>query len=191
MAESRPLGPGDALLVVDVQNDFCPGGALPVDEGDQVVPILNEWVREAVRKGAFLVVTRDWHPPHHVSFRERGGPWPPHCIQGTPGAEFHPDLELPEQGLVVSKGDDPDEEAYSAFDGTGLEHVLKERGIGRVFVGGLTQDVCVRATVLHALDQGLETHVLVDGTRPVDPEEGKRALREMEERGAHIRRGGP
>lgn len=191
MDEKRPLGPDDAVLVVDVQNDFCPGGALAVNEGDRVVPILNRWVREAERAGALVVATRDWHPEHHVSFHDRGGPWPPHCIQGTWGAELHPDLELPPGTPILHKADEPDKEAYSAFDATGLDELLRERGVRRVFVGGLAQDVCVRATVLDALERGLETHVLVDATRPVDPGAGDRALREMAEKGARLRRGDP
>lgn len=191
MASPKPSGPEDALILVDVQKDFCPGGALAVDEGDEVVPVLNAWMQEAVRNGAFLAASRDWHPKDHISFHERGGPWPPHCIQGTEGAEFHPDLELPEGVVILSKADEPEREAYSAFDGTGLEEMLRQRGVRRVFVGGLAQDVCVRATVLHALDMGLETHLLLDATRPVDPAKGKAALKEMEKKGARILRGTP
>lgn len=189
--DPEPLGPEDALLLVDVQNDFCPGGALAIEGGDEVIPVLNAWVREAVRRGAFLAASRDWHPSDHLSFHHRGGPWPPHCIQGTEGAEFHPDLELPEEAVVVSKADQPEKEAHSAFDGTALAELLRERGVRRVFVGGLAQDVCVRATVLEALDLGLEAHLLVDGTRPVDARKGEKALREMEQRGARMRRGTP
>lgn len=188
---TEPLGPQDAVLLVDVQNDFCPGGALEVEEGDEVVPVLNEWVREAVRKGALLAASRDWHPKDHISFDARGGPWPPHCIQGTVGAEFHPDLELPKGTAVLSKADEPEREAYSAFDGTGLEELLRRRDVRRLFVGGLAQDVCVRASVLDALDLGLEVHLLLDATRPVDPQKGEEAVREMEERGVRIRRGTP
>lgn len=191
MAEPKPSGPEDAVLLVDVQNDFCPGGALAVDEGDRVVPVLNAWVREAVRSGAFLAASRDWHPRNHISFQERGGPWPPHCVQGTEGAAFHPELELPEGVEILSKADDPDREAYSAFEGTGLAERLRERNVRRIFIGGLAQDVCVRATVLQALDLGLETHLLIDATRPVDAARGEAALREMEAGGARIRRGVP
>lgn len=191
MPEAKPNGPEDAILLVDVQNDFCPGGALAIEEGDRIIPVLNEWIREGVRTGAFLAASRDWHPKEHISFHHRGGPWPPHCIQGTEGAAFHPDLELPEGTAILSKADRPELEAYSAFDGTGLGEMLRERGVRRVFVGGLAQDVCVRATVLEALDRGLETYLLLDATRPVDAEKGEEALREMEARGAHIRRGTP
>jgi len=175
------LGPSDAVLVIDVQRDFCPGGALPVPNGDRVVDVLNRWIDRAVSADALVVASRDWHPPGHVSFSERGGPWPEHCVQGTPGAEFHPKLRLPPDVVVVSKGHEPDRDAYSAFDGTGLTSLLQERGIRRVFVGGLAQDVCVRATVLDALRGGFETHLLVGATLPVDDLEGARALREMQD----------
>ena len=146
---------------------------------------------KTLTNSSFLAASRDWHPKEHISFHHRGGPWPPHCIQGTEGAAFHPDLELPEGTAILSKADRPELEAYSAFDGTGLGEMLRERGVRRVFVGGLAQDVCVRATVLEALDRGLETYLLLDATRPVDAEKGEEALREMEARGAHIRRGTP
>ncbi|HLV60325.1 MAG TPA: isochorismatase family protein [Fredinandcohnia sp.] len=189
--DDRPLGPEDALLIVDVQKDFCPGGALAVEGGDEIIPVLNAWVREAVRRGALVAASRDWHPPDHVSFHHRGGPWPPHCIRGTEGAEFHPDLELPKDAVILSKAEAPHREANSAFDGTGLAELLRRRGVRRVFVGGLTQDVCVRATALDALDLGLETVVLLDATRPVDPDQGEAAAREMEARGAKLLRGTP
>lgn len=186
MAERSAMGGGDALLLVDVQRDFCPGGSLPVPGGDRVVGALNAWIREAERGGALIVASRDWHPPHHVSFHGRGGPWPEHCVQGTWGADFHPDLSLPSEAEIVSKGQDPDVDAYSAFDGTDLASLLERRGIRRVFVGGLAQDVCVRATVLSALERGLETHLLVEGTLPVDPARGEAAREEMEARGAIV-----
>lgn len=184
------LRPVDALLVVDVQRDFCPGGALPVAAGDEVLPALNDWIEAARRAGATIVASRDWHPPDHVSFEHRGGPWPPHCLQDSEGAELHPDLGLPDEAILLSKGQSPHADAYSAFDGTGLSSLLRERDVHRVFVGGLAQDVCVRATVLDALRYGFETHVLVDATRPVNSREGERALREMEERGAILERAG-
>ncbi len=177
---------GDALLVVDVQKDFCPGGALAVPEGDAVVPVLNRWIEAARDAGIPVYASRDWHPDNHISFEERGGPWPPHCIQGTEGASFHPDLALPEQTSLISKGTDPDREQYSAFDGTGLGERMREDGVKRVWIGGLAQEVCVRASVLDALREGFEVHLLCPGTRPVDahPGDGERALEEMKEAGA-------
>lgn len=189
--ESRALGPEDAVVLVDVQRDFCPGGALPVPEGDRVVSVLNRWVERAARAGAVVVASRDHHPPEHVSFATRGGPWPEHCVQGTPGAELHPELRLPEGALELMKGQDPNREAYSAFDGTALAERLRARGVRRVFVGGLAEDVCVRATVLAALREGFEAHLLANATRPVDAREGRRARREMQESGAVLEQGEP
>lgn len=184
----QKLSQHDALLVVDVQNDFCPGGALAVPEGDQVVPVLNEWIRAAGEAGVPVVASRDWHPAGHCSFAEQGGPWPVHCVQDTEGAAFHPDLGLPADALVISKGQAPERDNYSAFDDTGLADMLRERGVERVWVGGLAQDVCVRATVLDACEAGFETHLVADATRPVDvePGDGERALEAMRAAGARI-----
>ena len=174
-----------ALLIIDVQNDFCPGGSLPVPEGDQVVLILNQWIAEFT---GLIVASRDWHPPDHISFRERGGDWPPHCIQNTPGAAFHPNLHLPANTLVISKGTQSDFDQYSAFDRTNLAEALRERGINRVWVGGLAQDICVRATGLAALGEGFETHVIRSATRAINsrPGDGELALAEMARAGAII-----
>ncbi len=176
----------DALLVVDVQNDFCPGGALAVHDGDKVVPILNEWIAAAKRVRVPVYASRDWHPPNHISFKDRGGPWPPHCIQNTAGAEFHPDLKLPANAQIISKADEPNKESYSAFGGTDLTHQLREHGIRRLWIGGLTQDYCVRETALDALRNGFEVHVVVDATRAVnvEPEDGMRSLEAIHEAGA-------
>lgn len=184
----QKLSQHDALLVVDVQNDFCPGGALAVPEGDQVVPVLNEWIRAAREAGVPVVASRDWHPAGHCSFAEQGGPWPVHCVQDTEGAAFHPDLRLPADALVISKGQSPERDNYSAFDDTGLADMLRERGVERVRVGGLAQDVCVRATVLDACEAGFETHLIADATRAVDvePGDGERALEAMRAAGARI-----
>jgi len=178
----------DALVVVDVQNDFCRGGALAVEGGDEVVPVLNRAIRQAERQGAHIVASRDWHPPQHVSFQQRGGPWPVHCVQNTPGAEFHPDLQLPPETPVVDKGVSPDRDNYSAFDDTGLAVDLKRQGVNRIWVGGLAQDVCVRATVLDGLEAGFQVHLIEPATRPVDanPGDGRRALEEMQAAGAVI-----
>lgn len=185
---SSPLGANDALIVVDVQRDFCPGGALPVAGGDEIIPELNRWVEAAEQAGGQIVLSRDWHPPNHLSFPERGGAWPVHCVQETPGAEFHPELRVPQSAEIVSKGSHPDRENYSVFDGTGLADRLRERGVKRLWIGGLAQDVCVRATVLDGLQAGFEVHVLTLATRPVDvqPGDGRRALEEMRTAGAVI-----
>jgi nicotinamidase/pyrazinamidase len=181
-------GPNDALLIVDPQVDFCPGGALPVSAGDRIFAVVNR-VAEAA---PLVVASRDWHPADHCSFEARGGPWPPHCVQGTRGAELHPALEHRAVNEVVSKGDDASRDAYSAFDGTGLAASLRRRGVGRLVVAGLATDYCVRASVLDALAEGFEVVVLEDGVGAVDvrPGDGERALGEMRERGAAIARGG-
>lgn len=181
----------DALVIVDVQNDFCPGGSLEVAEGDHVVPICNEYMRRAHAAGMPIFATRDWHPANTRHFNTNGGPWPPHCVQNTPGAQFHPDLRLPEGTTVVSKGQGVEDEGYSmidaqAPDGRLLADVLRSMGVTRVHVGGLATDYCVRATVLDALEAGLEARVLTDAVRAVDvqPGDGRRALEEMRAAGA-------
>src|SRR5215813_7752593 len=145
---------GDALLIVDVQNDFCPGGALAVPSGHEVVPILNRWIEEAQRKKIPIFLSRDWHPAHHISFKERGGPWPPHCVQGTSGAAFHESLHLPPNPEILSKGSDLNADSYSAFGGTGLDEKLKRREVRRLWIGGLALDYCVRETTLEAIRKG-------------------------------------
>lgn len=180
----EPLGSGDAVIAVDVQRDFCPGGKLAIAEGDEVVPVLNAWIDRAAAAGACVVASRDWHPPGHVSFVARGGVWPEHCVQESAGAELHPGLHVPPGAVLVSKGADAASDQYSAFDRTGLAEDLRARGVTRVWIGGLAEDVCVRATVLDAVREGFETHVLVDATRPVAAEGGLRARREMAAAGA-------
>jgi nicotinamidase/pyrazinamidase len=177
-----------ALLVVDVQRDFCPGGTLPVKDGDEVVPGINSVVRAFEHAGLPIFFTRDWHPPDHISFKSQGGPWPPHCVEGTAGAEFHPALRIPLGAIVISKGDSPRAEAYSGFQGTGLEVRLKRLGVDEVFVCGLATDYCVRETTLDARRTGLAVEVLKDCVRPVDvkPGDGARALTEMKEAGAKL-----
>jgi nicotinamidase/pyrazinamidase len=185
---SMQLNAQDALIVVDVQNDFCPGGLLPVRDGDAVVPVLNRWIERARQGGAIIVASRDWHPRDHISFKARGGSWPEHCVQDSPGAAFHPALKLPEDALIISKGTALDQDNYSAFDGTGLRERLRQAGVRRVWVGGLAQDVCVRATVLDALAAGFETYLIQNATRPVDvyPGDGERAVEEMLQAGARL-----
>jgi nicotinamidase/pyrazinamidase len=140
----------------------------------------------AARAGVPVFASRDWHPRGHPSFAERGGPWPPHCLQDTPGAAFHPDLRLPADVRVVTKGTRFDQDQYSAFDQTGLAAELRREGVRRVWIGGLAEDVCVRATALDAVKAGLEVHVLAAGTRPVTPEGGAAARAELRAAGVTI-----
>lgn len=177
---------GDALIVVDVQVDFCPGGALSIRGGDEVVPVLNRWITAAAEAGVPVCASRDWHPQHHLSFSESGGEWPVHCVQDSPGARFHPALTLPTDTLVVTKGVRFDRDQYSAFDETGLAAELRKRGVRRVWVGGLAQDVCVRATVLDARREGFDVILIADATRPVTPDGGERAIEEMRQAGARV-----
>jgi len=176
----------DALIIVDLQNDFCPGGALAVPEGDKIVPVLNAYIERFSNSKSLIVATRDWHPENHISFVEQGGIWPKHCVQNTKGAEFHPDLKLPSDSIIVSKATEPDKEAYSGFDGTNLDKLLKGKGVTRLFVGGLATDYCVRATVLDALRLGFCVFLLLDAIKGVNvqPEDSERAIVEMLEKGA-------
>lgn len=144
------LREGDALVIVDVQKDFCEGGALAIKGGNSVVPVLNRWIAAAERAGVPIYASRDWHPRRHPSFIEFGGKWPVHCLQDSDGAAFHADLALPESAIIVTKGVRFDRDQNSAFDGTGLVAELQRSGIKRLWVGGLAQDVCVCATVLDA-----------------------------------------
>jgi nicotinamidase/pyrazinamidase len=167
--EKRGFQPGDALLIVDVQNDFCAGGALAVPDGDAVIPVLNDWIAAAAATGAPVFASRDWHPANHVSFQAQGGPWPPHCVQGTQGAAFHPELRLPADVGIVSKGTEAGVEGYSVFERTDFAERLRAAEVRRLWVGGLARDYCVRASVLDALDQGIRVRVIVPGTRGIAP----------------------
>lgn len=170
----------DALIVVDVQRDFCPGGALPVPEGDRVVPVINQIL--ALCRW-FSLATRDWHPPDHCSFNSQGGIWPVHCVAGTPGAEFHPALDAMKIQHIVSKATTKTTEAYSGFQGTELASLLRGRRTRRVFVTGLATDYCVKATALDARRGGLDVVVVEDAIRGVEVKPGDRA-KAMEEMSA-------
>jgi nicotinamidase/pyrazinamidase len=182
-----------ALVVVDIQNDFCPGGALPVADGDKVVPVLNKYIQLFRGASAPIIYTRDWHPPDHSSFKVQGGPWPPHCVQGTEGAKFHPDLLPPAEVEIVSKADRKDE-AYSFFRGTDLAHRLRRLrfrlglrgGIRALFVGGLATDYCVKETVLDGLRLGFQVYYLDDASKGVNvsPDDSQLAVKEMLSKGA-------
>jgi nicotinamidase/pyrazinamidase len=177
-----------ALLVVDLQNDFFPGGALGVPGGDEVLEPVNALLREG---GWDLVVaTRDWHPADHGSFAEQGGPWPPHCVQGTPGAELHTDLAKDRIDAVVDTGQDPAVEGYSGFQETDLAELLREREIDEVTVVGLATDYCVKHTALDALALGHAVEVDARAARAVEvrPGDGEAALAELEAAGARVRR---
>jgi len=183
----------DALVVVDLQNDFCPGGALGVRDGNAIVPVVNRYLDRFGHAGAPIFLTRDWHPAVTGHFQTYGGVWPPHCVQGTPGAAFHPGLAPPPGAVVVSKGMDPEQDAYSAFQaedpsGRTFPTILVERGIRRLYVSGLATDYCVRATALDALQQGFEVVVLEDAIGAVDlePGDGARAISEIREAGARL-----
>jgi nicotinamidase-related amidase len=184
------LQKGDALLIVDIQNDFCPGGALDVPEGDKVIPVVNTWIAEATAAGIPVFASRDWHPPNHISFTERGGPWPPHCVQGTSGAAFHADLKLPANVQVISKAHTPDRESYSAFGDTDLLSRLRSAHVKRLWIGGLAQDYCVRASALDAIREGFDVRVIVEATRAVNvsPQDGEQALAEIERAGGVLER---
>jgi nicotinamidase/pyrazinamidase len=177
----------EALLIIDLQNDFVPGGALPVPHGDEILGHVNE----LIHSGRFdlVVATRDWHPPNHHSFKAQGGPWPPHCVQGTKGAELHPALARSEIDVVVNAGYAPELEGYSGFEQTKLASVLREHEIERVTVVGLATDYCVRATALDALREGFDVVVDGEGVRGIDVEPGdsQRALEELAGAGAAVR----
>ncbi len=182
-----------ALIIVDVQNDFCPGGALAVPNGDRVVPVVNDYSRRFASAGLPIFASRDWHPSETTHFATRGGPWPVHCVGGERGAEFHPDLHLPGTTRVVSKGQGATEDAYSAFQardesGTLLPDLLRQAGVEKVYVAGLATDYCVKATVLDALRSGFQATLLVDASRGVNvaPGDSEEAIAEMVGAGADV-----
>jgi nicotinamidase/pyrazinamidase len=200
----------DALVIVDVQNDFCAGGTLAVAEGDAVVPVCNEYMRRAAAAGMPIFASRDWHPPDTKHFAAFGGPWPIHCVQNTPGAAFHPDLRLPEGTLIMNKGMSKTDDGYSMIDaveavdarnnasdaggaeapasGPPLVTLLRAMGVTHIYVGGLATDYCVRATTLDARKAGFTVSVLTDACRAVNltPNDGQRALDEMVAAGATL-----
>ncbi|HKO28749.1 MAG TPA: nicotinamidase [Solirubrobacteraceae bacterium] len=173
-----------ALIVVDVQNDFCPGGALAVPDGDAVVEAINRLASDA----AFVVATRDWHPSDHGSFAAQGGPWPAHCVAGTSGAELHAGIDVDLIDAVVDKGQAVDREGYSGFEGTELEELLRSREVDAVDVAGLALDYCVKATALDARRAGLAVTVHRGATRPVEvhPGDGERAVAELRAAGVEV-----
>jgi len=185
LQEEIKIGRNDALIIADVQKDFLPGGALPVPRGDEIIPVLNDYIHLFETAKTKIFAIRDWHPANHVSFKPFGGPWPMHCFQDTEGAKFHPDLKLPADMIVVSKGMDPHREAYSGFDGTTLAERLREDAVSRLFVGGLATDYCVKHTVLDGLSQGFQVVLLLDATRGINvkPDDSEKAVAEMQAAG--------
>lgn len=176
----------DALLVVDVQRDFLPGGALAVPQGDEVVPVLKACAKEFARLKRPVFASRDWHPAQHCSFKAAGGPWPPHCVADTPGAEIDPALNLPAGATIISKATTVEQDAYSAFQGTDLDAQLKKLAVKRVFVGGLATEYCVLNTALDALKHGYEVVLMTDAIRAIDDADGQRAIEQLRKQHAEI-----
>jgi nicotinamidase/pyrazinamidase len=183
----------DVLILVDMQNDFCPGGALPVKDGDRIVSILNRYIKKFSDVGLPIIATRDWHPEKTRHFKSGGGIWPAHCVQGTEGGKFHPALAIDNSIIVVSKGESSDADSYSGFeavtsDGIKLGELLRSCGVERIFVGGLATDYCVKHTVLDGLQEGFKVVLLEDAVRGVNltPDDSKNALEAMRQAGAAV-----
>jgi nicotinamidase/pyrazinamidase len=174
----------DALLIIDFQNDFVPGGALAVEGGDEIA----EPIQKLAPHFDVVAATRDWHPPDHVSFETEGGPWPVHCVQGTPGAELHPAMDEVDVDFIVDVGRKREDEGYSGFEKSDLAEQLRRRGVERVAVCGLATDYCVRASAIDACREGFDVTVVEDAIRAVnvEPGDGERAIEEMKEAGAQI-----
>lgn len=182
---------GRALLLVDVQNDFCPGGKLAVKDGNRVVPVLNRYIALFDERDYPIFASRDWHPKKTAHFKPYGGPWPPHCVRRTKGARFHPGLKIPASGIIVSKGTSYQGDSYSAFlgkssQGKPLDDLLQGKNITELFIGGLTTDFCVKNTVLDGLAKGFKTYLLTDAVKGVAPDSTKKALKEMNAKGAEM-----
>lgn len=180
------LNKENALIVVDMQNDFCPGGALQVNDGDRIIPACNKYIEMFENKGLTVYYTADWHPPNHCSFKENGGIWPIHCVQGSKGAAFHPDLKITTNACIIHKGTDPNKEAYSGFEQTELCTHLQKNGIRTLYIAGLATDYCVKNTVIDACYNGYKVIVLLDGVKGVELNLGDsaRALKMMKDVGA-------
>jgi nicotinamidase/pyrazinamidase len=176
----------DALLVVDMQNDFLPGGSLAVSGSDAIISVVNSYIQSFSEARLPIFASRDYHPDDHISFLENGGTWPPHCVAGSKGSEFHPELQLPKDTVIISKGTSSKAEAYSALDSTALSQQLQDRGIERVFVCGLATDYCVHASAMDLLNADFSVLVLIDAVKAVNvqPGDGVRALKELTDRGA-------
>ncbi|MBI4336051.1 MAG: nicotinamidase [Candidatus Omnitrophica bacterium] len=178
-----------ALLVVDMQNDFCPGGALGIKDGGIIIPAINKYIKYFSSRGLPIFATRDWHPKKTIHFKKFGGKWPEHCVRNTKGAEFHPDLKLTKEIVIMSKGMDPGQDSYSAFDSRDLNgmpfaNLLKKLGVQELYIGGLATDYCVRFTALDALKAGLKVKILIDAIKGVQANDSKKALGEVTGLGA-------
>lgn len=180
------LTKSDALIVVDMQLDFCPGGALPVPEGDKIIPNLNRYIQLFEEENLPIILTRDWHPKDHMSFKDQGGLWPKHCVKNTEGAKFHPGLKLSKKMVVISKATKKNQEAYSGFKNTDLKKILKKRKIKRLFIGGLATEYCVKETILDALNHNFTTFFLKDASKGLNLKESERATEEMLRHGAIV-----
>jgi len=185
----KTFAPDTAFILVDIQNDFCPGGALAVPGGDTIIPVVNR-LSPLFRS---IIATMDWHPADHCSFKDQGGRWPPHCIQNTRGASLHPAVDVSRISRYVRKATSRDRDEYSEFGGVdeqnrSLDEILKEAGIATLYVAGLATDYCVRATVLDGLRLGYVVYAITDAMRPVEVNagDGDRTLREMTEAGARL-----
>jgi nicotinamidase/pyrazinamidase len=176
------VGRSCALLIVDMQNDFMPTGTLPVPDSDKIIAVVNKYIDVFVSNKLPIFATRDWHPPNHVSFKQRGGVWPMHCVKDTMGAEFSSELRMPRSTTVISKGYEYDKEAYSGFEGTELAKKLEHSDIKCLLVCGVATDYCVKNTVLDALNRGLDVVVLKDAVKGM--KNGDEAMKEMREKGA-------
>ena len=173
----------DALVIVDLQNDLCPGGALAVPDGDKIVPIINALIPRFDK----VFTTQDWHPADHISFEAQGGIWPPHCVVGAPGVDFHPGLKV-EGAIQIHEGEESDREAYSGFQSSDLEDQLKNRGVEQIFVCGLATDYCVKATVLDGIKSGFGLVVIADAIKGVDVKswDSEAAIKSMKDAGATV-----
>lgn len=185
------MKPKEALLVVDVQNDFCPGGTLAVPGADKIIPVINKYIRIFSRVGLPVFFSRDWHLKETIHFKKFGGTWPAHCVQNTRGAEFHPGLKLPKQAIIISKGMDPREDSYSVFQaqdpsGTGFLNRLKSLGISQIYIAGLAADYCVKYSAIDALKSGFRVKVLIDAVKGVNLKAGdsQKAIEEIVKMGA-------
>ncbi|HRQ05001.1 MAG TPA: nicotinamidase [Nitrosomonas halophila] len=178
----------DALIIADMQHDFLPGGSLAVPEGDAIIPLLNQYIARFEAGNLPVFATRDWHPANHCSFVQQGGIWPPHCIAHTPGADFHPALNWPPGTHVISKATAQEKEAYSGFEDTALDSLLRAHGVRRLFIAGIATEYCILQTVKDALRKGYRVFVLEDGVRAINlqPDDGAQAIQEMRQSGAHL-----